>query len=197
MLWQQILAIALGPVFAMHPAGDASAYVDRAFPVRGETSYVRAHHDYPANDIFASCGRPVVAPVRGVVLEVSRVDRWDPATNLGRFRGGKFFSIGGADGVRYYGSHLARIERDIEPGVTVRAGQRIGSVGRTGSARFTPCHLHFGLSPVCEGTGQWWIRRGAVNPHRFLTRWESGGNLSPARAVAAWKHNQGCPAPPN
>ena len=197
MPWKKFLATAISSVFAMHPVGDAPAYTDRDFPVRGETSYVRAHHDYPANDIFASCGRPVVAPVGGVVLEVSRVDRWDPATNRGQHRGGKFFSIGGPDGVRYYGSHLSRIGRDIEPGVTVSAGQRIGSVGRTGSARFTPCHLHFSISPVCEGIGQWWIRRGVVNPHRFLRRWESGGNLSPARVVAAWKRDPGCPAPPN
>lgn len=197
MPWKQLLATAISSVFAMHPAGDAPASIDRDFPVRGETSYVRAHHDYPANDIFARCGLPVVAPVRGVVLEVGRVDQWDPATNRGRHRGGKFFSIEGADGVRYYGSHLYRIERNIESGVTVRAGQRIGSVGRSGSARFTACHLHFSLSPVCDGTGQWWIRRGVVNPHRFLRRWESGGNLSPTRAVAAWGRNQGCPAPPN
>ena len=57
--------------------------VDRAFPVRGATDYAQAHHDYPATDVFASCGRKAVSPVDGVVLELSRKDRWDPATNRG------------------------------------------------------------------------------------------------------------------
>jgi hypothetical protein len=53
--------------------------------------------------------------------------------------------------------------------------------------------VHFGLSPVCKGVGQWWIRRGVVWRYRFLRSWESGGNRSPARAVAAWRHEHGCP----
>nr|MDQ4008385.1 hypothetical protein [Actinomycetota bacterium] len=32
------------------------------FPVRGRTSYSRAHHDYPATDMFARCRTRTVAP---------------------------------------------------------------------------------------------------------------------------------------
>lgn len=171
----------------------ASATVHRDFPVRGSTSYGSAHHDYPATDLFAPCGRTVVAPVDGVVLELSRRDRWDPTTNRGADRGGKFVSIRGGDGVRYYLSHFSGIRPTIHAGTRVRAGQRLAWVGRTGSARSTPCHVHFGLSPVCRGTGQWWIRRGVVSPYRFLRSWERGDNRSPAGAVAAWERERDCP----
>ena len=69
-------------------------------------SYGRSHHDYPATDIFAARGCTVVAPVTGRVDEVSTVDRWSSSTDRGADRGGRFFSIVGDDGVRYYGSHL-------------------------------------------------------------------------------------------
>lgn len=194
--WRQLVLAALGWVLAIHPAGQASADLARTFPVQGKATYSRAHHDYPATDIFASCGSRVVSPVSGSVLEVGRVDRWDPGTDHGAARGGKFVSLRGRDGVRYYGSHLSRVRPAIHPGAKVRAGERLGRVGRSGSARGTACHLHFGLSPVCDGTGQWWIRRGVVNPYRFLERWRSGGQLSPAGAVTRWKQTHGCPAHP-
>lgn len=196
-LTQHVGALALAWVFGMYPATLAPSYVNQEFPVAGPTDYADAHHDYPATDIFADCGERVVSPVRGVVLEVNRVDRWDPANSVGRDRGGKFFSIEGKDGVRYYGSHLSTIRAGIRPGLTVSPGQHLGRVGRTGSARSTPCHLHFALSPVCKGTGQWWVRRGVVSPYRYLKRWESGRALSPAKAVAAWERRNGCPGTSN
>jgi peptidoglycan LD-endopeptidase LytH len=195
-LWQQLLVAGMGWVLSVYPAGQGSDQLDRRLPVTGEADYGSSHHDYPATDIFADCGSPVVAPVRGVLLEVSRVDRWDPETDRAAARGGKFVSIRGSDGVRYYSSHLSRVRIDVRPGATVRPGQRLGAVGRTGSARSTPCHVHFGLSPVCRGTGQWWLRRGVVSPYRFLNRWRSGDDLSPARAVSDWKDEHGCPARP-
>lgn len=192
-MFERLVAL-LASLALVVPTGTTStAGVDREFPVRGSTSYVRAHHDYPATDIFAGCGRRAVSPVDGVVLELSRRDRWDPATNLGAQRGGKFVSIRGRDGVRYYLSHFAGIRNVVRPGLRVRAGQHIAWVGHTGSARSTPCHVHFGLSPVCKGTGQWWVRRGVVAPYRFLRSWEQGGNRSPAGAVAAWQRDHGCP----
>jgi murein DD-endopeptidase MepM/ murein hydrolase activator NlpD len=190
---ERVLTALLGLVLAAQPVAGATAPVQRDFPVRGSTSYGRAHHDYPATDIFASCGRTALAPVDGVVLELSRRDRWDPTTDRGAQRGGKFVSIRGRDGVRYYMSHFARIRTAVHPGMRVRAGQPLAVVGHTGSARYTSCHVHFGLSPVCRGTGQWWIRRGVVRPYRFLRSWERGGNRSPAGAVAAWKREHGCP----
>ena len=135
----------------------------------GHSGYAHKHHGYPATDIIAACGLPVVSPVDGVVLELSRVDRWDPKVNDGATRGGKFVSIKGVDGVRYYGSHMSKVAKGLKPGDHVTAGQRIGNVGRTGHAG--ACHLHFGISPVCAGTGDWWIRRGVVWPWPYLDTW--------------------------
>jgi len=200
-VWGQILLGALSwwlAVYpsAQYPSAQGSAHLEREFPVEGRADYSSAHHDYPATDIFAACGSRVVAPVDGVVLEANRVDRWDPESDLGRDRGGRFLSVRGQDGVRYYMSHLFEISVGIAQGTSIRAGSQIGRVGHTGSARFTPCHVHFGLSPVCEGTGQWWIRRGVVSPYPFLSRWRSGGQSSPAGAISAWKLQHGCPNRP-
>lgn len=171
------------------PALTAGAY-HYVFPVEGATSYAHTHHDYPASDIMASCGRPVHAVTDGVVLEVNRVDRWDPRTNLGPDRGGLSVSILGDDGVRYYGSHFSSIADDLDAGSRVAAGEVIGRVGRTGDAG--ACHLHFGISPPCARTGDWAVRRGAIWPWPYLDSWRAGGNRSPVIEVATWLANHGC-----
>lgn len=166
------------------------------FPVggcRGDAS--QSHHDYPASDIFARVGCRFVSPVDGRVDEVTRVDGWDVTTNVGRDRGGLSVSVVGVDGVRYYGSHLSAVGVGIRPGLVVRAGQTLGLTGKTGSARGTPPHLHFGISwPTAPG--KWWIRRGAVPPQSFLASWHGGGQLSPVSSVAkvrrAYGVDRGC-----
>jgi murein DD-endopeptidase MepM/ murein hydrolase activator NlpD len=172
--------------------------VHYTFPVQplGHVSFGRTHHDYPATDVFARCGDSFVAPTSGVVLEVSRVDRWDPARDAGATRGGLSVTIRGDDGVRYYGSHLRAIAAGVNPGVRVRAGRHLGVVGRTGNARATPCHLHFGISPPCRVAGDWWIRRGEVSPWPYLTSWRGGGQRSPVGDVVRWRRTHGCPRSP-
>ena len=172
------------------------APVHYRFPVAGcRVSYGRSHHDYPATDIFAARGCGFVAPVDGRVDEVSRTDRWSPASNLGADRGGRSVSIVGVDGVRYYGSHLEAVAAGIAPGVRVRAGRLLGRVGNSGSARVTAVHLHFAISwPTRPGV--WWIRRGVVYPWRYLDSWRAGGDLSPARAVRAARAAAGREVPP-
>ena len=166
------------------PAQAAPIYI---FPVAGcEVNYARAHHDYAATDILANAGCKFVAPIDGVVDEVSRVDNWKGKTNLGIDRGGLFVSIIGSDGVRYYGSHLRSIPSSIQPGVAVKAGRVLGAVGATGSAKGTAPHLHFGISwPTPPDT--WWVRRGEVLPWKYLDAWKSGNDLSPVKEVAARK----------
>jgi murein DD-endopeptidase MepM/ murein hydrolase activator NlpD len=161
------------------------------FPVAGcEVNYARAHHDYAATDILAKAGCAFVAPIDGVIDEVNRVDTWSGKVNAGITRGGMSVSIIGVDGVRYYGSHLKSIYKTIEPGRVVKAGQRLGGVGSTGSARGTSPHLHFGISwPTPADT--WWVRRGAVLPWKYLDAWKAGKDLSPAKAVAAMKKKVG------
>jgi murein DD-endopeptidase MepM/ murein hydrolase activator NlpD len=165
------------------PAVAAPVYV---FPVpECKVNYARAHHDYPATDILAKQGCKFVSPIDGVVDEVSRTDTWSGKTNLGIERGGLYVSVIGTDGVRYYGSHLRTVVRSIQPGISVKAGQILGTIGSTGSARGTSPHLHFGISwPTPTQPNVWWVRRGAVLPWKYLEAWNKGQDLSPAKAVA-------------
>ncbi|TDB78816.1 M23 family metallopeptidase [Micromonospora sp. KC721] len=168
----------------------------RVFPVRAaKVAYHPTHATYPGTDIFADCGEPVVAVTDGTILEVSRVDRFDRRGPRGPHNGGLSVSLLGDDGVRYYGSHLSAISAGVDAGVRVRAGQQLGTVGRTGNAN-NVCHLHFGLSPKCTGHDDWWIRRGVVWPARYLDSWRAGGNRSPVAEVTAWEREHGCPEAP-
>lgn len=157
------------------------------FPVADcKVTYTKFHHDYPATDIQAKKGCAFVAPINGVVEDVNLKDMWNGKTNLGKDRGGISVSIIGADGVRYYGSHLSKVEVGIEPGVVVTAGQKLGEVGSTGSARGTKPHLHFGISyPTVPG--DWKIRRGVLYPWKYLDSWKVGKDLSPVDAIEKLK----------
>ena len=170
------------------PAAAAPIY---AFPVAGCTvTYSKYHHDYPAADIFGKKGCAFVAPTAGVVDEVNAVDRWSGKTNLGPDRGGLSISIVGDDGLRYYGSHLSKIEPNIVPGYKVATGEKLGEIGSTGSAKGTKPHLHFGISYPTE-KGIWWIRRGVglekgkTSPWKYLQAWQAGNDLKPKVVVPA------------
>lgn len=171
----------------MISAAPASAAPNYVFPVADcAVNYARAHHDYAATDILAKKGCKFVSPVNGVIDEVNRVDLWSGKTNLGIDRGGLYVSVIGEDGVRYYGSHLISVVASIQPGVAVKAGQILGKVGSTGSARGTAPHLHFGISwPTPSEPNVWWVRRGVVLPWKYLDAWKAGKDLSPAKVVAA------------
>lgn len=183
--------------FLIIPISQAEAAPTYLFPISGcEANYARAHHDYAATDILTKAGCKFVAPIDGVVDEVNRVDLWRSPPNLGIDRGGLYVSIVGVDGVRYYGSHLRSIPASIQPGVNVKAGRFLGTVGSTGSARGTAPHLHFGISwPTPADI--WWVRRGEVLPWKYLDAWRKGKDLSPVNEVAARKAKRGeIPAEP-
>ena len=167
----------------------------RAFPVAGPADYAAVHHDYPATDLFAACGAPVLAVAAGEVVETATADRWDPGTDHGPDRGGLSVTVRGDDGVRYHASHLASVT--VQPGSWVRAGEVLGTVGDTGSAAGTGCHLHLGLSPARCGPGDWFTRRGVVSPHPYLESWRTGADADPAPAVQQWFAENGCPAAPS
>jgi murein DD-endopeptidase MepM/ murein hydrolase activator NlpD len=184
------------PSASPSPSAPASPKVTGkyVFPVIGKASYAHTHHDYPASDIIAACGLTAVAPVDGTVLEVTAVDTWTRKANLGATRGGLSVSILGADGARYYLSHFSAIDAGIEPGARVTAGEPIAKVGRTGDAG--ACHVHFGLSPACANTGDWWTRRGTIYPWPYLDAWRAHKVKSPVAELAAWKAQHGCPSKP-
>jgi hypothetical protein len=165
------------------PTLSATAAESYLFPVTDcKVTYSKYHHDYPATDIQAKQGCAFVATVSGVIEDVNLKDKWSGKTNLGQDRGGISVSYIGVDGVRYYGSHLSKVEPGIAPGVQVVAGQKLGEVGSTGSARGTKPHLHFGISyPTMPG--DWEIRRGVIWPWKYLDAWRAGENLSPVKAI--------------
>ena len=178
------------------PAKTTAGKWKYVFPVQASNvSYHPTHSTYPATDLFAACGEPVVAVTDGKVLEVSRVDKYSATGPQGPYNGGLSVSLLGDDGVRYYGSHMNVVQAGIEAGVRVRAGQRLGTVGKTGHAN-NVCHLHFGISPVCGRTGDWWIRRGVIWPAPFLDDWRKKKSTSPVSKVAAYKASNGCPSEP-
>ena len=185
----RIKAALLTGVFLTGFISPAMAAPIYTFPVAGCTvTYSKYHHDYPASDIFAKKGCAFVSPIAGVVDEVNTVDKWSGKTNLGADRGGLSISILGDDGLRYYGSHLSKIEPNIVPGYKVATGEKLGEVGSTGSARGTKPHLHFGISYPTE-KGIWWVRRGVglekgkTSPWKYLQAWQVGKDLKPKLTV--------------
>ena len=185
----KIKAALLTAVFLTGFISPAMAAPIYTFPVAGCTvTYSKYHHDYPATDIFAKKGCAFVSPIAGVVDEVNTVDKWSGKTNLGADRGGLSISILGDDGLRYYGSHLSKIEANIVPGYKVATGEKLGEIGSTGSARGTKPHLHFGISYPTE-KGIWWVRRGVglekgkTSPWKYLQAWQVGKDLKPKLVV--------------
>jgi murein DD-endopeptidase MepM/ murein hydrolase activator NlpD len=141
------------------------------------------HANYPATDIFVDCGADVVSPVDGELLEVRRMNAYDPNVDNPATRGGRSVSILGDDGVRYYLAHFDSIVDDLEPGVRITARQLLGTMGDSGRA--SACHAHFGISPPCPGK-EWMVRRGVVWPYHYLDEWRQGRPTSPASEVADW-----------
>lgn len=149
----------------------------------GRAGWSPTHSTYPATDVFLACGATLVSPVHGTVLEVRRIDEWDVGTDDPATRGGKSVAILGFDGVRYYLAHFDTIEPTLAVGDQVELGQILGTMGDTG--RTSACHLHFSISPPCEGE-EWRVRRGAVWPYPYLDAWRAGEQLSPAAEVERW-----------
>ena len=149
------------------------------FPVaNAEVHYGKSHHDYPASDIFCDEGSEFVAVIDGVVDFISSEDVWSPKNDNPASRSGIAVAIIGVDGNRYYGSHLSTLAEGITVGQEVSAGQLLGYTGKSGNARYTPPHLHFGISRPTY-PDDWRIRRGEMNPFVFLQAWRKGESLAP------------------
>jgi peptidoglycan hydrolase-like protein with peptidoglycan-binding domain len=101
-------------------------------------------------DIFAPRGQPVVSPVTGVV------------ENVGNTRvGGNCVTIRRGD-ERFYMAHLDSLA-NLRPGQPISAGDPVGTVGDTGSARGTAPHVHFSIY-----RGQGGYSSGSINPFPYL-----------------------------
>lgn len=131
----QVLTVPTGTSWIC-PVEGASFFNDWGFPRGGGTRY------HEGNDLFVTKGTPVRAPVSGTVRHITGTI------------GGKQFSLDGADGIRYIGTHMDAFGEEGQ----VTAGDIVGYVGNSGNAIGTRPHLHFGM--YYEGT--------PVNPYPTL-----------------------------
>lgn len=83
-------------------------------------------------DVTADCGTPLVAVRSGTILKSA----YDP-----ELKGNYVVLKGRSERRTYLYAHLIR-PAPVRAGQKVRAGRRIGTVGQTGNAASTPCHLH-------------------------------------------------------
>jgi peptidoglycan LD-endopeptidase LytH len=98
-------------------------------------------------DIFAPCGRSVTSTTRGVVVTIGE-----------RALGGRIVGVLGPGWESHYYAHLSDFAA-IEVGDVVEVGTVLGYVGKTGNARATRCHLHYGIYTP---------QSGAKNPYPLL-----------------------------
>jgi hypothetical protein len=158
----------VGAIAAEAPVALATAafdLVDHKFPVRGKHTFgdgvaafgaQRNGHTHEGQDVFASCGTPLVAARGGVV----KLNQFQSAA-------GNYLVIDGDDtDVDYVYMHL-RDPSPLEKGASVRTGDPIGFVGDTGDAN--GCHLHFEL-----WSGPGWYTGGApLDPLPLLKLWDA------------------------
>lgn len=156
-------AAAAAPASAQLVARDGGlAYHRNVFPVQAPHGVRGAVGEYHASrnggrihegfDITAACGAPLVAAATGRVVRRG----YDPVLY------GNYLKIHGQGEARgYFYAHLIRPPA-VRRGERVWAGQRVGSVGETGNAVGTGCHLHFELH----------AHGAAADPEAELRRWD-------------------------
>jgi peptidase M23-like protein len=111
-------------------------------------------------DLAEPAGTPVFAAADGLVEHVER----DAAAGG---RSGRYVRLAHLDGAvvtRYL--HLDAIRGDLRVGARIRAGERLGTVGRSGVDENFP-HLHFALSQR-NGSSERYL-----DPEPFLRAWDS------------------------
>jgi murein DD-endopeptidase MepM/ murein hydrolase activator NlpD len=144
---------------------DAFDLFTDTFPIRGRHRFGgagarfgagRAGHRHQGQDVFARCGKPLVAARGGRVK----------ARGFQRSAGNYLVIDGAGTQVDYGYMHLAEPSA-FSQGDRVYTGQPIGSVGQTGNAR--GCHLHFEL---WRGPG-WYSGGRPFDPLPSLLAWDS------------------------
>lgn len=134
----------IGPPGHRGAPGGALRLHDHAFPVAGAHSFGDVFGEprsggrvHEGQDLPAACGTPLVAARGGRVQARGYSDalygHWVLIDGLGTRRD-------------YFYSHLLQ-PSPLGDGDRVRTGAPVGSVGKTGNARFEFCQLHFELWP--------------------------------------------------
>ena len=142
------------------------------FPVQGHCSFVDSWHAARGNarlhlgvDIIATEGQLLYAVADGTIGKVTN----DAPGKLS----GNALRLVRADGTYFFYAHLKSFAEGITEGTTVKAGQVIGLLGKTGTG--TP-HLHFEVHP---GGGE------AVNPYPVVKAIDACSVTAPRVAAVA------------
>ena len=134
---------------------------EHVFPIRGRYTWgdgMGAGRNHRGQDLFASCGTPLVAAQGG---DVEYVGYHSAA--------GHYLVITGAGTGRDYVYMHLRSKPSLRAGDTVKTGATIGAVGDSGNA--SGCHLHFEL----WSSPGWYDGGSPVDPAPHLRRWASAG----------------------
>jgi murein DD-endopeptidase MepM/ murein hydrolase activator NlpD len=137
-------------------------YYGHVFPVQGAHGVRGPIGEYHAPrsggrihegfDVTAACGTPLVAVRNGKVLDSG----FDPVLY------GWYLLIHGEGERRgYFYAHMPHPAL-VRRGERVWEGERVGSVGETGNAAGTGCHLHFEIH----------VHGVAIDPEPSLRRWD-------------------------
>ncbi len=169
-------SIAGAPPELVRPAPEVSAQLSTGgyvFPVYGPASYgdtfgaPRAdvsggwHH---GEDIFSPLGTPLLAVADGTLFSVG----WN---DIGGWR----LWLRDRLGNEFYYAHLSAYSPLAVNGRSVKAGDVVGFMGKTGDAEFSPVHLHFEIHPVSLLALGY---DGAVAPYPFLNAWRRAEDVS-------------------
>jgi murein DD-endopeptidase MepM/ murein hydrolase activator NlpD len=167
--------LAIAVIAAGLAAAPASATQRYRYPLSGPHNYgnlavtgfgvIRADGSiHLGQDIIANCGTPIVAAHDAVVKSAGYSDGYGNYVVL-RGEGTRFDFVYG----HMKGRSWARARKKV------RAGQRLGAVGQTGSDSGV-CHLHFEL-----WKGRWFAGGSRTDPLPHLRVWDktSGGPLQP------------------
>ena len=112
-------------------------------------------------DIFASRGTPVKSATPGIVLCTASMGK-----------GGNFIIVLGPKWRIHYYAHLNEIKTSAFSPVSKNSV--IGTVGNTGNAKKTPCHLHYSIATLipypwrCDLSTQGWKKMFYLNPIHAL-----------------------------
>jgi murein DD-endopeptidase MepM/ murein hydrolase activator NlpD len=149
---------AAGMAAAQSTAGEsAKGLPDGNFPVRAKHQYWDgwgAGRGHKGQDIGARCGARVEVAQTGRLVERDREPGWGNYAVV---------NVRGANKANLY-AHLLR-KAVPKQGDRVKAGERLGKVGRSGSA--TACHLHFEY-----WRGGWPDGRASRKVTRVLRHWD-------------------------
>lgn len=135
-----------------------------SFPIPGPHDYGgkqsrfgagRSGHSHQGQDLFATCGSPLVAAQAGRVTTKA-------------YQGGGagyYLVVKGTDGQDFVYMHLEKASW-AKQGIKLYSGQQIGRVGDSGNA--SGCHLHFEI-----WTSPGWYRGGnPIDPYDSLKAWD-------------------------